>query len=83
MLLPQCWRLRAQCLFFFLKTVYLVNSEEPESQNCCSRNHFEKDILKDLALNQLYPNHVLSTVLASGDSGSTTESWNGLGGKGP
>lgn len=55
------WRLTALCNFFFLKTVYLVNSEEPESQNCCSRNHFEGDILKDLALNLLYPNRTLQT----------------------
>lgn len=51
MLLPQCWSCNMHSLeahgsmpfFFFLKTVYLVNSEEPKSQNCCSRNHFERD----------------------------------------
>lgn len=39
-------RLTALRLFFLLKTVYSVNFKEPESQNSCSRNHFEGDNFK-------------------------------------
>ena len=49
------WRLTALCNFFFLKIVYLVNSEEPESQNCCSRNHFEGDNFKRFSIEPTVP----------------------------
>lgn len=62
MLLPQCWICNMHSLeahsfmqFFFLKTVYLVNSEEPKSQNCCSRNHFEGDNFKRFSTEPTVP----------------------------
>lgn len=67
--------------FFLLKTVYLVNSEEPESQNCCSRNHFEKDYFRRFSSEPTLPKPCAQPSEPLG--AHTTEPWNGLGGKGP